>query len=288
MNRSDFDLNKLQISIEEVIQELSDLPTLPAIKNELLFKLEDDSLSLETITEKISLDQSLTAKVLKLANSSHFGMNSKVITIQQAVALLGIDHLKNIIRTSILQDHLPKVYCRGFDNKIFWRHNIATAICAELISRTLHLKAHFAFTAGLLHDIGKLVLAAKFSKKYEHVLAYAKENDCQLLEVERFLLGIDHASVGLILAIQWNFSDVIQDAIRGHHEPDDAELNSIVHIIHVANAIVHGLDLNQDPNDRLPFISQKAWDHLNLSDSSYLSIFHETELRFEAINQIID
>lgn len=288
MSLSFLDPNDLQISIEDIVLTLEDLPTLPALKSELLFKLEDDSLSLDAITEKITLDQSLAAKVLKLANSSHFGINSKVSTIQQAIALLGIEPLKNVIRLSIFQDHLPKAYCRGFDSKIYWRHNIATAICAELISRTLHLKANFAFTAGLLHDIGRLVLAVKFPKKYEHVLAYAKENDCHLIDVERSMLGIDHASVGLILAIHWNFSDLIQDAISGHHEPDKEELNPIAQIIHVANAIVHGLDLNQNPNESLPPISQIAWDHLNLSEAAYLSIFYETELRFEAMNQMIE
>ena len=95
------------------------------------------------------------------------------------------------------------------------------------------------------HDIGKLVLAIKFPKKYEQVLSYAKLNDCHLIDVERTMLGIDHASVGLVLAIQWNFAEAIQDAIRGHHEPDNDELHSIAHIVHVANAIVHSLDITQ-------------------------------------------
>lgn len=277
----------LQISLEEVIEKLSDLPTLPDLTSELLANLEDDTLSLESIGEKISLDQSLAAKVLKLANSSHFGMNSKVITIQQAVAMMGIENLKNLIRVSIFYDHLPKIYCRGFNHKEYWQHNIASAICSELISRKLHLKQNFAFTAGLLHDIGKLVLAVKFPKKYERVLAYAKLNDCHLIDVERNMLGIDHASVGLILAIKWNFANAIQDAIRGHHEPDNTELHPITHIVHVANAIVHALDLSQRIDESIPLISQKSWDHLNLSEEAYISIFHETELRFEAMNQLI-
>ena len=287
MNQSSFEQNNLQITLSDVIEKLSDLPTLPALTSELLHNLEDDSLSLESIGEKISLDQSLAAKVLKLANSSHFGMNSKVITLNQAVAMMGIENLKNLIRVSIFYDHLPKVYCRGFDHKEFWQHNIASAICSELISRKLHLKQNFAFTAGLLHDIGKLVLAIKFPKKYEQVLSYAKLNDCHLIDVERTMLGIDHASVGLVLAIQWNFAEAIQDAIRGHHEPDNDELHSIAHIVHVANAIVHSLDITQQLDESAPPISQKAWDHLHLSDESYLSIFRETELRFAALNQLI-
>jgi putative nucleotidyltransferase with HDIG domain len=287
MNTSLIDHNNLQITLEEVIEKLSDLPTLPELTSVLLANLEDESLSLESIGEKISLDQSLAAKVLKLANSSHFGMNSKVITIQQAVAMMGIENLKNLIRFSIFYEHLPQIRCRGFDHKKYWQHNIASGICSELISRKLHLKQNFAFTAGLLHDIGKLVLAVQFPKKYEQVLTYAKLNDCHLIDVERNMLGIDHASVGLVLAVKWNFATAIQDAISGHHEPDNEELHPITHIVHVANAIVHSLDLSQSLEESIPPVSQKSWDHLNLSEDAYLAIFHETELRFEAMNHLI-
>lgn len=281
------DPNDDQISIEEVINKINDLPMLPELAREMLNDLNNEDVSLETISEKVSMDQSIAAKVIQLANTSYYGNNSKVITIQQAVSLLGTKHLKNLIRTSIFTNNLPVARCRGFDNKAFWRHNIATAICAELISRTLHMKHDFAFTAGLLHDIGRLVLVSKFPQKYEHVIRCAKDNDCSLLEAERVILGVDHVGVGLILALQWNFSEAIQDAIRGHHAPDDKELNSVASIIHVANSIVHALDLSESEDDLVPPISQFAWDLVGLNEEAYLAIFHETELRFNAMNQIL-
>jgi putative nucleotidyltransferase with HDIG domain len=276
-----------QISLEEVINKINDLPMLPDVAKEMLNDLNNDDISLDTIVEKVSLDQSLAAKVLRLANASIYGANSKVVTIQQAVALLGIKNLKNLIRLSIFTKNLPTAACRGFDNQAYWRHNIATAICAELISRTLHMKHDFAFTAGLLHDIGRLVLVSRFPKKYAEVIACAKKGDTTLLEAERIILGVDHVAVGLVLALQWNFSDAIQDGIRGHHDPDDKELNSVASIVHVANAIVHALDLNESDNELVPPISQHAWDVLSLSEESYLTIFHETELRVEAMNQML-
>ncbi|MBC3880533.1 HDOD domain-containing protein [Undibacterium sp. LX40W] len=260
---------------------------LPDVAKEMLNDLNNDDISLDTIVEKVSLDQALAAKVLRLANASIYGANSKVVTIQQAVALLGIKNLKNLIRLSIFTKHLPTAACRGFDNQAYWRHNIATAICAELISRTLHMKHDFAFTAGLLHDIGRLVLVSRFPKKYEEVIACAKKSDTTLLEAERIVLGVDHVAVGLVLALQWNFSDAIQDGIRGHHDPDDRELNSVASIVHVANSIVHALDLNDSDTELVPPISQHAWDVLSLSEESYLAIFHETELRVEAMNQML-
>jgi putative nucleotidyltransferase with HDIG domain len=281
------DQNNLEISLEEVINKINDLPTLPQVAQEMLSDLSSDDISLDAIVEKVALDQSLAAKVLKVANTSYYGANSKVVTIQQAISMLGTKNLKNLIRTSIFTHNLPVANCKGFDNFGFWRHNIATAICAELISRSLHLKHDFAFTAGLLHDIGRLVLVSRFPKKYEEVIRCATEKDCSLLDAERTILGVDHVSVGLILALQWNFSDAIQDAIRGHHEPHDKELNSIASIVHVANAIVHALDLCDNPHEMVAAVSQFAWDNLGLSEEAYLAIFEETELRFEALNQII-
>lgn len=281
------DSNDDQISIEEVINKINDLPMLPELAREMLNDLDNDDISLEMIAEKVSMDQSIAAKVIQMANTSYYGNNSKVVTIQQAVSMLGTKNLKNLIRTSIFTNNLPIARCRGFDNKAFWRHNIATAICAELISRTLHMKQDFAFTAGLLHDIGRLVLVSKFPQKYEHVIRCAQDNDCSLLDAERAIMGVDHVGVGLILALQWNFSEAIQDAIRGHHAPEDKELNSVASIIHVANSIVHALDLSESEDDLVPPISQFAWDILGLSEEAYLAIFHETELRFNAMNQIL-
>lgn len=281
------DTNDDQISIEEVINKINDLPMLPELAREMLNDLNTDDISLELIAEKVSMDQSIAAKVIQMANTSYFGNDSKVVTIQQAVSVLGTENLKSLIRASIFTNNFPIARCRGFDNKAFWRHNIATAICAELISRTLHMKQDFAFTAGLLHDIGRLVLVSKFPQQYEHVIRCVKDNDCSLLEAERAILGVDHVGVGLILALQWNFSEAIQDAIRGHHAPDDKELNSVASIIHVANSIVHALDLSESEDDLVPPISQFAWDILGLNEEAYLAIFHETELRFNAMNQIL-
>ena len=287
MNKHITDQNDDQISLEEVINKINDLPSLPEVALEMLSDLENEDISLDTMVEKVTMDQALAAKVLKLANTSYYGANSKVVTIQQAVSLLGTTHTKNLIRTTIFTHHLPTARCQGFDNKAYWRHNIATAICAEIISRTLHMKHDFAFTAGLMHDIGRLVLVVKFPKKYEQVIQCSKDNDCSLLDAERSILGVDHVAVGLILALQWNFADAIQDAIRGHHAPDDKELNSLASIVHVANAIVHALDLSESEEESVPPISQFAWDLLGLNEEAYLSIFHETELRFESMNQIL-
>lgn len=274
------------VQLDDVIKQIKDLPTLPVVAQEMLSNLDDENTGLDVICEKVSLDQSLTAKMLRLANSSYYGANSKVVTLQQAVALLGIKNVKELILMASIESSFPTSNCHNFDAKAFWRHSIATAICAELISRTLKMKHDFAFTAGLLHDIGRLVLVTCFPKDYEKVLDFREQQDCYLLDAERAVMGVDHVVVGWLLAKEWEFSDAIQDAIRGHHQPDDKSLNSIASVVHVANSIVHALDLGNTEHDLVPILSQHAWDSLALSEMEYLAIFRETELRFDALNQI--
>ncbi|MBC3908727.1 HDOD domain-containing protein [Undibacterium umbellatum] len=278
---------EFKIHLDDMVKKIKDLPTLPEVAMEMLQNLEDEESSLDMVTEKIAMDHSITAKLLRLANSSYYGNNSKVVTLQQATAMLGIKNVKNLIRVTTLANKFPTANCPGFNFKAFWRHSIATAVCAEQISRTLHMKHDFAFTAGLLHDLGRLVLVTCYPANYDEVLRYQAYTDADLLVAERSIMHIDHVDAGLALATHWNFSEAVCDAIRGHHHPEQENLHVLASVVHIANAIVHALDLSHDENDRLPLLSQSAWDTLGLGEADYLSIFHETEMRFDALDQIV-
>ncbi|MFZ6849809.1 HDOD domain-containing protein [Undibacterium sp. RuRC25W] len=273
--------------LDAIIRHIKDLPTLPEVAQELLIELDNEDSSLESISEKIAMDHALTAKVLKLANSSHFGFNSRVVTIQQAAALLGVQNIKNLIRMTIMINRFPISHCANFDFRGFWRHSIATANCAEIISRALHMKHDFAFTAGLLHDIGRLVLVTYYPLEYAEVINYKNLNDCELIAAERHIMQIDHIDAGLILAQQWHFAEAVKDAIKGHHDPDIKGIHALAPVVHVANAIVHALDIAQEENELVPLLSEHAWDTLGLNEEEYVAIFKETEMRFEALNQIL-
>lgn len=281
------DNTEFKVQLDDIVKKIKDLPTLPEVAMEMLQNLEDEESSLDMVTEKIAMDHSITAKLLRLANSSYYGNNSKVVTLQQATAMLGVKNVKNLIRLTTLANKFPTANCPSFNFKAFWRHSIATAVCAEQISRTLHMKHDFAFTAGLLHDIGRLVLVTCYPANYDEVLRHQANTDCHLLDAERSIMHIDHVDAGLTLAIHWNFSEAVCDAIRGHHHPEQENLNALASVVHIANAIVHALGLSQDEKDRLPLLSQAAWDTLGLDEADYVSIFHETEMRFDALNQIV-
>jgi putative nucleotidyltransferase with HDIG domain len=266
---------------------LDDLPSLPAVVMELLSCIDQDDVDVSVLARKVSYDQALTAKTLRLANSSLYRLQVKVTTIQQAITFLGFQATRNLITAVAVTGCFPPGLCPGFDDRAFWRHSIATAACARVLARRMRLNQDYAFTAGLLHDIGRLVLISQQPQRYQQVLAQRSTRDCHLLDAERAVLGVDHVAAGVALAQHWNFSDTMRQAIAHHHSPEAAGAGFLATIVHVANAIVHALDLARDEDELVPVVSSVAWTALGLNDESYLHTFRETELQFKEMASIL-
>jgi len=276
-----------RIQFDEIVKQIQDLPSLPAVVMELLNSIDAEDVDISVLAKKVSQDQALTAKTLRFANSSFYGTQSKVNTIQQAIALLGVSNVRNLITAAAMSGSFPENHCAGFSFKAFWRHSMATAVCAQLLSRHVHVNPDYAFTAGLLHDIGRLVIVTSFPKNYAEAIAYRTEHDCTMLEAERAVLGIDHVIAGHALAVHWHFSEVMQHAIVGHHEPENGGNGLLVSVVHVANSIVHALDLSGTDDDLVPPVSLTAWNNLALDEVTYQHLFRETAGQFEKLSQVI-
>jgi putative nucleotidyltransferase with HDIG domain len=275
------------LSYDDVVRNLDDLPSLPAVVMELLNSIDQDDVDISVLAKKVSYDQALTAKTLRLANSSLYGLQVKVTTIQQAITYLGFQTTRNLITAAAVTGCFAEGHCPGFDHKAFWRHSIATAACAKVLARQMRFNQDYAFTAGLLHDIGRLVLVSCFPNQYSETIAWREQHDCYLLEAERTVLGVDHVDAGLALAEHWNFSDTMRLAIGGHHDPETPGAGFLAAIIHVADAIVHALDLAQVQDDLVPPVSTVAWTALGLDEEIYLQLFRETELQYEEISMVL-
>jgi putative nucleotidyltransferase with HDIG domain len=276
-----------RLQFDEIIVQIKDLPSLPAIVMELLNSIDQENVDIGVLAKKVSQDQALTAKTLRFANSSFYGTPSKVTTIQQAITLLGVANVRDLITAAAISGIFPENQCPGFNFRAFWKHSIGAAICAKLLARYVHVNTDYAFTAGLLHDIGRLVLVTRFPENYAAVIAYRKANDCYMLEAERAVLGIDHMVAGHALAMHWHFSDVMQHAIVGHHEPEKSAPNALVALVHVANSIVHALDLAGVEDDLVPPLSLIAWNTLDLKEDIYQQVFNETVQQVEKLNQVL-
>lgn len=277
----------MTITSEQLIQGLDDLPSLPAVVMELLSNIDQEDIDISVLAKKVSTDQALTAKTLRLANSSAFGLQIKATTIGQAMTYLGFQSTRNLIMAAAMTGCFPSGRCPSFDDKAFWRLSIATAACARVLARHMRFNQDVAFTAGLLHGIGRLVLVTRYPEQYDAVLRERTRVDGDLLETERTLLGIDHVLAGAALAEHWQFSGTMQQAIAFHHAPETPGAGFLATIVHVSNAVAHALDLAGDADELVPAVSSVAWTALGLSEEVWLHVFRETELQFEEMTAIL-
>lgn len=275
------------LTIADVIKGIRDLPSLPIVVVELLSSFEQQDINLNALAEKVSHDQALTAKALRLANSSFYGLSRKVTTIQQAITILGFDSVRALISTAAITHNLPAGKSSAFDFQSFWQHAIGVALCSKHIARTVGLNQNYAFVCGLLHDVGKLVLTTNFPLQYQVVMKHRDAEDCHILNAERAVLGIDHTVVGRLLAENWKFPVLMQKAIFNHHAPSQSDLGDIPSVVHVANAMAHALDITHDPSGLVPELSDAAWKSLKMSEADLRRVYRDTESEFEEACQIL-
>ncbi|MCP4713966.1 MAG: HDOD domain-containing protein [Deltaproteobacteria bacterium] len=227
-------------SPRDVLEMSRDLPTLPHILLKLLNICSKDDVGINDLAQIIRQDPSLCSKMLRLVNSAFYGMPQRITNFDQALALLGMDTIKNVaISASVFQVFYGRQQIESFDLKLFWWHSLNCAVIAELISRKIDFPhPEEAFLAGLLHDIGKLVLLDNYPGQYPAVLAETWRGK-PLCDAEQKQLGLSHADTGFWLINRWQLQSFIADAVLYHHEPSERIEHALplVKIIHAANGL---------------------------------------------------
>lgn len=279
--------NHVQIALDDVIKHVRNLPSLPAVITELLTTMDQQDVDIGSLVKKITLDQALTAKTLRLANSSFYGMPSQVTSIGQAMSILGFRSIRTLLTACSVTGAFARDSGSGFDFVAFWRHSVGTAVCAQKLARHLGVNPDTAFTAALLHDIGVLVLATGFGPQYRAVLDYRRSHDCDVLTAEQAVLGVDHTVVGSALAAHWKFPLELQQAVAGHHAAGQFAGAPLTLVLHAANALAHGLDLSGVEDDLAPPLAPAVWEALALGEPEAMALFAEVETAFEEMCQVL-
>ena len=219
--------------------ELFDVPTLPGVVMHALEVLQDPKSDAATVQEVINRDPAISAKILRVANSAFFGFTRRVSTIADAVGILGFSNVQGMILGVGAFDAFRTERLKLGE---FWRHSIATATAARLLAQRLKSGEEEAFTAGLLHDIGKLIFAVQAGAGYQHVLNMEREAGVSPIEAERTLLEFTHAEVGEAVALRWNLPPRYVAAIAHHHDPSAAgDENFFCALIGLANLAAHAV-----------------------------------------------
>jgi len=268
------------LTLEEVLADIRQLPSLPAVVGELIRTLDNESAGVDQLAEGIAKDQSLAARALRVANSPFYGIQHKVASIHDAIVILGFRAVGSLVTAASVTGFFSPPKSIPFDLTRFWRHGIGAALCARALARASSMDAEAAFTAGLLHDIGVLMLVTTRPAHYAVVLAHREANDCLLVEAEQAVLGFDHAAAGAALASCWRFPEEVARAVALHHAPDGGM--GLVDVVHVANILAHALDLAGDPQARVPPLNPEAWRHLGLDQAALKALLPGIEQEHES------
>ncbi len=232
-------------SLINVISKIDSLPSLPSLYKEVVEEVNSPNGSLARVGEIISTDVGMSAKLLQLVNSAFFGLSAPVSSTVRAVNLLGLETIKTLILTIKIFSQFDRAGLPCYSISSLLDHSISTGILARSIATQEDLEQNRidqAFMAGLLHDIGKLILLDKLPSKCLEISDAVNSSGCQLWEAEQKVLGTSHAQVGAYLMGIWGFSESIVEAIAFHHCPSKCSNGSfgILSIIHLANASEHG------------------------------------------------
>lgn len=208
----------LKNEIRNRLENIKDIPSIPIIAAEILKAMENPLLGAKDAARIIDKDQSLTARILRRANSPIYGFARQISTIDVAVVVLGMDNLREIILTYIVQGFFSKVNTSIFNAIKFWEYSVYTATTARILARKLKYKlAGEAFIAGLMHDLGILIIAEFFTNDYADIKELIFKNRASIIQAENSVLGANHTQIGYWLAEKWNLPKRLCDVILNHH-----------------------------------------------------------------------
>jgi putative nucleotidyltransferase with HDIG domain len=278
------------MSIADFKDKLQDLPTLPAVAQQLNRESERDTFTAHSLAELISKDPPLAAKVLKLSNSAYYGLAKQVTTIDRAVTLLGISTIRNLALSISIFKLISRCKSAGLDIKGLWHHCLGVAVAAKILAAVRYPgQAEEAFLNGILHDIGAFAIIVLFPDQVTKVLELMIGSKLPQGEAEKKVLGFSHMEAGAIMAESWNFPEKHFRGIRFHHNPfvpsiDPADPdNRLLFAVYTANQMAKVMSLGTSFDAQATGIKPAAWEVLGISSGSLLILRNQIKNDFANI-----
>ena len=278
----------MKITPDSLVQKASQLYSLPSVYTELDRKINDPLSNLEDVASILLNDPALSARLLKIANSSMYNFPSKIDTITRAVTIIGTKQLRDLALATSVIALFDGIDPSKIDMEAFWRHSIAVGITARTIATyQAATNVERFYLLGLLHDIGRLIMLTQIPEVMTDLIDRCS-NQQLLYEQEKKVLGFEHGEVGQLLLKSWNLPIQITEAVGHHHNPLHSKVSSHeAAIVHVADILVSGIQLGSSNGTSLvPPLNEKAWKSIGLSSAITSDLLELVETQYRSVVEI--
>ena len=237
--------------VPQVLRSLKNLPPFPMVAQRALLLLNKSEVSIQELVEVVKFDPAITANILRISNSAYFGLRREIHSLHQALLLLGTQELLKIIiasgATRLFSAPTPGYFT---ERQGLWRHSVSVGLMVDVLAREISLPDQATgFTAGLMHDIGKVVLSLFVEEKFHEIMEVVEQQGVSFQAAEKIILGVDHAEMGGEMARMWDFPDRLRLAIAYHHlDKPEAYTDDLILLVYLADILVmmFGQDLGSD------------------------------------------
>lgn len=283
------------LTVEDIVKKTPDLPTIPAAALAVMREADSSISTAHSVASQIAQDQALTARVLRLANSAYYGLSRQVVDLQEAVVVLGMRCVRNLAVVAATYPWMSRPL-KGYmlAPKQMWTHSLGVAVAGQQVARlTKSGVDETVYIAGLLHNIGKVVLSMWLENKVPAMMALAQRENLTFDEIERKLLGFDHTDVGAHLGEKWNLPKVFIEAIHYHHNPDGCETpNPVVDCVHLGDWMTMSMGFGLGGDGLRYEVCQNSLDRLGLKEedidklmNEFVDEYQKYEALFEEMNR---
>jgi HD-like signal output (HDOD) protein len=270
--------------LKNLIMTIRDLPTMPHVASKVLELSSDPDTSADRLQQVIADDQAMTARILKIANSAMYACSRRINTLSEAIVMLGFNSIRSLVVTSAARNLYGGSGARlGLKERLLWEHSIGTAFACRLLAERRHpALREEAFLAGLMHDIGKLVLNLQVPDRFEEIVQIVYNENREFHATERELLGFDHGRVGALLVNKWKLSPVLEEVIGEHHTPESlgADRPLLLHL-DLANRLSHKLGIGFQEEPDLDLLDSVANRILGYAESDLAEVVEQLQETLE-------
>lgn len=258
----------MSMNAAELVKGIAKLASLPEVCVRVNEMVDDPRSSAAEIGKVISCDTALTAQLLRMANSAFYNFPSKVDTISRAVTVVGERELRYLVLALSAVRTFSQIPVELINMASFWRHNVYCGVVARLVAGQCHvLHSERLFVAGLMHDVGMLVMMNRAPELERQALLASESGEKEQYQAENELFGFDHAEVGGVLMRQWNIPEALCESVACHHDISKAENARLdAAIIHIANVITNRAELETGYEGLIPQVDPQAWEVTGLTE----------------------